>query len=84
MGPGALGDIRERWPGKIGLEVRPQMPHKVRNLFGIAMRGIGKLIHRHPRRARWDAAITRIEMLVEVTPTQADDREVNTLSTRAA
>jgi hypothetical protein len=59
--------------------VLTQLRHEARNLFGTAMRGIGKLIYGHPWGSLRHAGIPRVEMLVEMVAPEADDREMNAL-----
>jgi hypothetical protein len=59
--------------------MRAETLHEGGNSVGITVRSIRKFIDNHPRGSGRNAGITRIEMLMEVVTSEADDRDMNTL-----
>jgi len=53
--------------------------YESRNLLSVAVRSVWKLVHCHPWCSRRYAGIARVEMLVEMLNTEADDRHMNAL-----
>ena len=66
------------------LEMRAEAHGKVCDLLFAAVRFVGKLVHRHPRRAVWNPRIAREEVLMEVRDAETDHGNVHALSALGA
>lgn len=53
--------------------------YEIGNLIRATVARLGKLIDSHPWRARWDAGISRVQMLMKVIHTEADNGDMHTL-----
>jgi hypothetical protein len=62
-----------------GLEVGAKAVYEIGNLIRAAVARLGKLIDSHPWRARWDAEISRVQMLMKVIDAEADNGDVHSL-----
>lgn len=63
----------------MGLQVNAKAVYEVGDLVGGSVRRVGQFIDSQPRSAGRDAGIPRVQMLMEVIATEADNRDVHTL-----